>query len=136
MEDAAGALVMFILASLAVIALALLVTRGLSRWSTLQFRGRRLRVLEGVPVGRNRYLLLVAVGKEVLVVGSAEGGITLLHTVPDPEALLGPDWEQSPPPPPSSPASSAVAGAEGAVRAHLEKMRSLLRRPGGGSHAE
>lgn len=134
MEDAAGALITFILASLAVIALALLVTRGLSRWNLLQLRGRRLRVLEGVPVGRNRYLLLVAVGKEVLVVGSAEGGITLLHTVPDPEALLGEDWDQSPPP--SSPASSAMGGAESAVRAHLEKMRSLLRRPGGGSHAQ
>jgi flagellar biogenesis protein FliO len=135
MGDSAAALIMFLLASLAVIALALLTTRGLSRWSAFQSRGRRLRVLEGVPVGRNRHLLLVAVGKEVLVVGSSEGGVTLVHTVPDPEALLGPDWEQAPPPQ-ESPVPSAMAGVESAVRAHLEKMRSLLRRPGGGSHAE
>lgn len=135
MEDGAGTLIMFLFASLAVIVLAVLVTRGLSQWTAFQTRGRRLRVLEGVPVGRNRHLLLVAVGKDVLLIGSAEGGITLVHTVPDPEALLGPGWDEAPQPQ-ASPVPSVVAGAESAVRDHLEKMRSLLRRPGGGSHAE
>lgn len=130
--DGSG-LVMFLIASLAVIGLALLFTRFMGRWQGLQTRGRRLKVIEGVPIGKDRQLLLVAVGKEVLVVGSSEGGVSLVHKVEEPESLLGENWEQFTELKPAAPAS--LSGLEGSIRGHLDKMRGLLTKSGGGSNA-
>lgn len=126
-------LVMFLIASLAVIGLALLFTRMMAGWQVLQNRGRRLKVLEGVAIGKDRQLLLVAVGKEVMVVGSSEGGVSLVHRVDDPESLLGENWEQSPEPKTAQPVS--LAGLESSIRGHLDRMRGLLSKSGGGSNA-
>lgn len=129
--NGSGGLVMFLIASLAVIGLALLFTRMMARWNSIQSRGRRLKVLEGVAIGKDRQLLLVAVGKEVLVVGSSDGGVSLVHKVAEPEELLGENWEQAPELQPAEPVS--LAGLESSVRGSLDKMRSLLTKSGGGS---
>ncbi len=120
----------FVLASVAVIALAWVASRMLSNWQSVQSRGRRLRVLEGVAVGKDRSLMLVAVGKEVLVVGASQQGINLVHKVEDPVAaqeLLA-----------QAPAEAEAAAAVGpglpaleeSVKAHLDRMRSMLSRQG------
>jgi len=75
--SSAGGLLTFLLASAAVIALAALASRWLGAWHNRPDRGRRMKVLEGVPMGKERSLLLVAVGKEVLVVGASPGGVNL-----------------------------------------------------------
>lgn len=128
-----GGLVTFLIASLAVIGLALLFTRTMARWNVIQNRGRRLKVLEGVAIGRDRQLLLVAVGKELLVVGASDGGVSLVHKVADPDELLGENWEQAPEPKQAEPVS--LAGVEASIRGSLEKMRGLLTKSGGGSDA-
>lgn len=134
-NDGGGGLVMFLIASLAVIGLALLFTRMMSRWNVIQNRGRRLKVLEGVAIGKDRQLLLVTVGKEVLVVGSSDGGVSLVHKVADPEGLLGENWEQAPELKAVEPPVS-LAGLETSVRGSLDKMRGLLTKSGGGSNAQ
>jgi len=130
-----GGLIMFLLASMAVIGLAFLSTRLMARWQGFQSRGRKLRVLEGVPIGKDRALLLVAVGKEVLVVGSSDGGVHLVHKVEEPEALLGENWEQGPLPGEVQPPDLSLSGLESNIRGHLDRMRGLLNKPGGGSNA-
>ncbi len=130
-----GGLIMFLLASLAVIGLAFMVTRLMARWQGFQNRGRRLRVLEGVPIGKDRALLLVAVGKEVLVVGSSDGGVHLVHKVEEPEALLGENWEQVTAAVEPRVPDVSLAGLESSIRGHLDKMRGLLNKPGGDSNA-
>lgn len=133
--NGSGGLVMFLIASLAVIGLALLFTRFMARWQVIQNRGRRLKVLEGVAIGKDRQLLLVAVGKEVLVVGASDGGVSLVHKIEDPESLLGEQWEQAPEfERPAEPVS--LAGVESSIRSSLDKMRGLLTRSGGGSNAQ
>lgn len=47
-------------------------------------RSRNLRVLDQVPVGRDRHLLLVQVGDRVLLVGSTADNVSLLTTFDDP----------------------------------------------------
>lgn len=128
-----GGLVIFLVASLAVIGLALLFTRMMARWNVIQNRGRRLKVLEGVAIGKDRQLLLVAVGKEVLVVGSTDGGVSLVHKVEEPAELLGENWEQAPELQVPEPVS--LAGIESSIRGSLDKMRGLLTKSGGGSNA-
>lgn len=81
-----NSLLTFLLASLAVIGLTWAASRMVGRWQVTQTRGRRMRVLEGVPVGKDRSLLLVAVGKEVLVVGTSPQGVQLVHQVADEQA--------------------------------------------------
>lgn len=121
-------LLIYLLGALLVIALAFFTVRWLARWQLQLARGRRMRVLEGLAVGRDRYLLLVQVGKEVLLVGSTEESIQLLHRIDDPELVA--EWlAESPPERGSGPAG--FAGAEAAVRANLERMRALLARKGG-----
>ncbi|BAD41975.1 FliO/MopB family protein [Symbiobacterium thermophilum] len=127
-----GSLLLFLFSALLVIALAFVTVRWLARWQFHIARGRRMRVLEGLAVGRDRYLLLVQVGQEILLLGSAEGSIRLIHRIDDPE--LAAEWlAESPPEQGSRPTS--FAGVEGAVRANLERMRELLARKGGGPHA-
>lgn len=124
----------FLLASLAVIGLAYLTTRLMTRWQGFQGKGRRLRVLEGVPIGKDRHLLLVAVGKELMVLGSAEGGVTLVHKIDDPEAFLQAAEAELPQVVPSGQPENSLAATEAAIRGSLDKMRNLLSKFGGGSH--
>lgn len=45
-------------------------------------RGRRINVLEQVPVGKDQRLLLVRLGERLYLLGAAPGGITNLGEVP------------------------------------------------------
>lgn len=45
-------------------------------------RGRRITVLEQVPVGKDQRLLLVRVGEQLYLFGAAPGGFTNLGEVP------------------------------------------------------
>lgn len=127
--SAGGTLLWFLLASLAVIGLAFFATRALTRWQGFQSKGRRLRVLEGVPVGRDRYLMLVAVGKDLLVVGSSEGSISLVHRIEDPEAFLAQSVEMP------AQAEGNASALEATIRGNLDQMRKLLTKLGGGKDA-
>lgn len=112
---------LFLLASLLVIALTYAAVRLVGKWQVTATRGRRLRVLEGVPLGRDRSLLLVAVGKELLVVGSSPQGVQLVYQITDPEtrsALLAESEGQD--------GSSGEADPEPAIQEHLQAMRELL----------
>lgn len=130
--NAPGAsLAWFLLASVLVIALALVATRMLARWQFLPGRGRRIRVLEGTAIGRDRHLLLVAVGKEVLLLGSAEGGVSLVHKVEDPEVIR----QSLEDPSPDRNTGASLAGLEGSIRANLERMRGLMNKNGRGTDA-
>lgn len=129
---AGGGLPLFLGASAVVIALAYAASRFVGQWQVQQTRGRKLRVVEGVPLGRDRSLLLVAVGKELLVVGSSATGFAMLHQVTDPDMLAEALAVPAPPNPPSGMGTPAL---EAAVRANLERMRSLLARIGGGTDA-
>lgn len=118
---------MFLFSSLGVIMLTYGAARLVGRWQGMQVKAKRLRVLEGVAVGKDRSLLLVAVGKEVMVVGTSQAGIGLVHQVTDPEAAAallaepsGSDQTDTP----------GVAPSEVAVRQSLEQIRSLLTRAG------
>jgi flagellar biosynthetic protein FliO len=122
-------LLWFLLASGLVIGLAYFASHWLATWQTTQTRGRRLRVIEGVPLGRDRSLLLVAVGREVLVLGSSSHGVTLVHRITDPEAVAELLAQQAPPPE-SHPAMAAV---EASIRSSLERMRTLMAKMGGRS---
>lgn len=124
-----GSLAWFLVASVLVIGLALYVTRWLARWQFLQAKGRRMRILEGMAIGRDRQLLLVQVGKEVLLLGSAEGGVNLVHKVEDPEMVQECLEETT-----ASPAAS-FAGVESSIRANLDRMRGLLTKNGGRTNA-
>ena len=116
---------LFLVASLAVILLAYGAVRLLGNWQIAYNRGRRLRVLEGVPVGRDRSLLLVMLGKEFLVVGSSPHGVQLVYRVADPEtvAALAAEYEVRED-------SRTVPDPEPAIRQHLQAMRELLSRRG------
>jgi flagellar biogenesis protein FliO len=160
MSGSGGSLLLFLTASLLVIGLTYGASRMLGSWQAIQTRGRKLRVLEGVAVGKDRSLLLVAVGKEVLVVGASAGGIHMVHQVMDAETVA--ELLKPTPPPletsvpglpnalsalpkalaalsarlPAAPSAPAPGGEklEASVRAHLNRMRGLLGRPGGGSN--
>lgn len=124
-----GGLLTFLVASLAVIALALYVTRWMAKWQYTQGRGRRLRVVEGMAIGKDRQLLLVQVGKEVLLLGSSEGGVNLVHKVEDPDLIkdcvLQPPAERPLAPTPS------FSSVESSIRANLDRMRGLMTKNGG-----
>lgn len=80
----------FVLTGLAMAAVAYGAMRLAGRLTLPAAQGRRLQVLEALPLGRDRALFLVRVGEDVLLVGSAPGGVALVHT-PDPElAQQGP----------------------------------------------
>lgn len=118
-----GALLTFVLAGLAVAVLAYVASRALGSWHSVQTRGKRLRVLEGVPVGKDRQLWLVAVGKEVLVVGASAGGVQLVHRVEATEAAALLEREAEPALVPISP---SFAQLETSVRSSLERIRQRL----------
>lgn len=124
-----GNLALFLLASLVVVGLTYAASRFVGNWQHLQTRGRRLRVLEAVPMGKDRNLMLVAVGKEVLVVGASPAGVALVHQVTDPEAVAEMLAQRQP-----EPAQAEVAPvaqmAEKAIRDSVSRMRALLGRMG------
>lgn len=118
---------LFLLASLLVIGLTYAAARLVGSWQISTTRGRRLRVLEGVPVGRDRSLLLVAVGQELLVVGSSPQGVQLVHRISDPAAAAA-LLEQAV----QEPGGHAASDSDSRIRQHLETMRELLSRRGHG----
>ena len=122
-------LLIYLLGALLVIALAFVTVRWLARWQLQLARGRRMRVLEGLAVGHDRYLLLVQVGREILLLGSTEGSIRLLHRIDDPEQVE--EWLAESQPE-RGPGPTTFADVEGAVRANLDRIRALLGRKGGG----
>lgn len=123
-------LLTFLLASIAVIGVTYLATRFLGKWQVTQTRGRRMRILEGVPIGKDRHLLLVTVGQEVLVLGSSTNGVTLVHRIEDPQAAADLMAQQ----PPEEGAAGVPATVEAAIRQNLDRMRSLLSRVGSRPH--
>lgn len=128
-------LLTFTLASLLVIGLAYMASRFLASWQAVQTRGRRMRVLEGLPIGRDRNLMLVVVGKEVLVVGSSGNNVSLVHQVTDPETVaeLLSEAAKVPAMPTLALPKVNLAGVEESVRSNLDRMKSLLNRTGGGA---
>lgn len=136
-------LLTFLLASLLVIGLTYASSRFLARWQVQQTHGRRMKVLEGVPIGKDRTLVLVAVGNEVLVLGSSPAGLQLVHRVEDPatarQLLEAQPQEAGRSQAPAlagllgllRPADQGGAGAEQSIRESLGKMRSAVARSGG-----
>ncbi len=109
------------------LAIVLAVIFGL-RWVLKQFKSGRERKAAGnglasmatLPLGQNRSLHVVRAGREVLVVGSGEHGVTPVRSYSEAEAralgLLEDDEEPPPPaePPPLTMASEGVSAAAGA----------------------
>jgi flagellar biogenesis protein FliO len=122
-----GSLLYFLIASLVVIFLTAGASRMVGRWQTVQTKGRRMRVLEGVSVGKDRSLLLVAVGQEVLVVGAGPAGIALVHRIEDPEAAAALSAPQAAE---GLDTGSATNSVEESIRVNLARMQSLLNRKG------
>lgn len=117
---------LFLLASLLVIGLTYAAVRLVGSWQISATRGRRLRVLEGVPVGRDRSLLLVAVGQELLVVGSSPQGVQLVYRISDPAAAAA-LLEQ---PAAQELGGEAAPDSDASIRQHLQTMREILSRRG------
>lgn len=124
-------LVWYLAGSLLVIALTYVATRWLAALQFSQSRGRRLRVLEGVAVGRDRQLLLVSVGNEVMLVGSAPGAVSLIARVEDPAAAQALLEEVRPAALRHAAEEAALSRGEAGVRQSLERMRQLITRGGG-----
>lgn len=73
-----------ILVVVAVLALAYAFTRfvaGRASGGRFHYRGRRITVLEQVPVGREQKILLVKLGEGFYFLGSAQGTISCLAQV-------------------------------------------------------
>lgn len=124
--------VTFLLAGVLVALLAYGASRLLARWQLTKFNGRRMRVLEAMPIGKDRYLLLVAVGKELLILGSSEGGVQVVHQLPEDsvaEILASADQ-------PTPKRGPDLAAWEESVRGSLVRMRGLLARSRQVSHGE
>jgi flagellar biosynthetic protein FliO len=70
-----------------VLVLAWLALKFLAgRMGSLGFSGRNIRIIETTPLGYRRSLHIVEVEGKVLLIGSTEGGVTLLAEL-DPESL-------------------------------------------------
>lgn len=70
-----------------VLVLAWLTTRLLGYKSFGAMRGRMVRVLEHVPAGRDRSILLLEVGGRLYLVGATAEQISLLDAIEDPAAI-------------------------------------------------
>jgi flagellar protein FliO/FliZ len=70
-----------------VLLLAWLSTRVVGTRMGGYARGRMIRVLEHVPAGRDRTLLLVEMGGKVYLIGATADRINLLDAISDPEAV-------------------------------------------------
>ncbi|MCG0237983.1 MAG: flagellar biosynthetic protein FliO [Firmicutes bacterium] len=79
-----------------VVSLAYLVPRLLGQGFGGVARGRRIRVVEVLPVGRDRALILVEVAGQYLLIGSGPQGLTCLATFADPDAIARLEAEPGP----------------------------------------
>lgn len=70
-----------------VLGLAWLSTRMLGYRMGLASRGRMVRVLENVPAGRDRSIMLLEVGGRIYLVGSTSDRISLLEAIDDPAVI-------------------------------------------------
>lgn len=115
----------FLTASVTVIALTYFASRWLSSWQSVQRNGRRLRLLDGMQIARDRNLLVVAVGKDVLVLGTSSNGVNLLYRLDEAAAdeMLSDSVSQVG-------SEMGRTQIEQSVRASLDRLRSLLDRSG------
>ncbi|HWI62402.1 MAG TPA: flagellar biosynthetic protein FliO [Symbiobacteriaceae bacterium] len=70
-----------------VLGLAWLSTRMIGYRVGLASRGRMVRVLENVPAGRDRSIMLLEVGGRIYLVGSTSEKINLIDAIEDPEVI-------------------------------------------------
>jgi flagellar protein FliO/FliZ len=124
------------------LAIVLAVIFGL-RWVMKHYRAGREKKAAGtglasmatLPLGQNRSLHVVRAGREVLVVGSGEHGVTPVRSYGEEEArslgLLEDDAEEPPPPltmESAGPSSGAAAGPPGTAgelgRRALDTLRA------------
>jgi flagellar biogenesis protein FliO len=70
-----------------VLVLAWLSTRLVGYRMGLAARGRMVRVLEQVPAGRERMIMLLEVGGRVYLVGSTSEQISLIDAIDDPAVI-------------------------------------------------
>jgi len=82
-----GEAAVYLLLFALVVSLAYLVPRLLGPGLGAVGRGRRIRVVEVLPVGRDRALILVEVAGRYLLIGSGPQGLTCLATFADPDAI-------------------------------------------------
>jgi flagellar biosynthetic protein FliO len=82
------------------------------RLGALGGRRRAIRVIETAPLGGRRFLHLVEAAGKMLLVGSSDGGISLV-------AELDPEKIETPPPPPP--------GGEGGVKKTFSDILRRLR---------
>jgi flagellar biogenesis protein FliO len=113
-----------------VIGMAYVTTRFVgSRLGGVQARGRHLRVIEQVVIGRDRSLLLVEVAGKVYLVGAAADSIRLLTTIRDPETVES--MLEEPDLSPAGFAGSPLVKLQGALKrvpAALRDLNASLRR--------
>lgn len=91
--------------------------------------GTGLAQVATLPLGQNRSLHVVRAGREVLVVGSGEHGVSPVRSYSEEEAralgLLEVDFDESPPPLTMRSDGPAPAGPAGAIgKRALETLRS------------
>lgn len=86
-----AALLQSLLALLAVCILAWVVLRWVSQRGVGLGTGKRVRVLERVPLDARRQLYLVEVGGKVLLIGAGDGSAPRLIAEVDPGALPEPE---------------------------------------------
>ena len=70
-----------------VLGLAWLSTRLVGHRMGLASRGRMVRVLENVPAGRDRSIMLLEVGGRIYLVGSTADRISLIDAIDDPDVI-------------------------------------------------
>lgn len=100
-----------------VLVLAWLSTRLVGTRMGLSMRGRMVRVLEHVPAGRDRSIMLLEVGGRLYLVGSTQERISLLDAIHD-EAVIERVMAQAPAPE-SNPLGSVLPGG---FKEMLEKI--------------
>lgn len=110
-----------------VLALAYVSTRFLNRRFSVFGFGRQIRLLDQLPLGSNRSVILIEVYGRVFLAGAAEGGVTLLAAIDDPAAarVLIEAAEVREANAPAFPGLSALAS--GSFKAKLEEMLSVLK---------
>lgn len=101
-----------------VLVLAWLSTRLVGARFGLAMRGRLIRVLEHVPAGRDRSIMLLEVGGRLYLVGATAERISLLDAINDP-AVMQRVMEQVPP----GDANPLAAALPGSFKEMLEKVR-------------
>ncbi len=86
-----GQLMWQLIQALFLFALVLVLVWWSTRFIALRMggvmRGRALRILEHVPAGRDRAILLLEVGGRLYLVGATAQSISLLDTIEDPNTI-------------------------------------------------